>query len=343
MEIEQNLNTNMEASRAFQNSLKDAPLRIVADRDRFKAHKLEGQEETADETLRDPEFVANDVAAQIFFLRKLKFQYLEQNAKDKYIKTIVSDIDDAPLITAATNEQLRTNNTLKKANLKEGKGKLTQKQEDIRTLAPLVEQDYNKAKALTAEASLSQQILDARLALSRLRQAHPAPRLTISAATEQLDQQIARMQEYDETIQEISNSVATVKETVKENAKEVDRLRIKRAEVEKEVKRDDVQIDDGVAVALYDWFTASLDLHRALFSLISHHSPSENSLVLTYRVTPSRELTISLVFVPNTRQLASAEVEGFDDIDVAEVVDLHVLTNDVSGLVAAVLARARGV
>lgn len=65
MEIEQNLNTNMEASRAFQNSLKDAPLRIVADRDRFKSHKLEGQEETADETLRDPEFVANDVAAQI--------------------------------------------------------------------------------------------------------------------------------------------------------------------------------------------------------------------------------------------------------------------------------------
>lgn len=65
--------------------------------------------------------------------------------------------------------------------------------------------------------------------------------------------------------------------------------------------------------------------------------------MLTYRVTPSRELTISLVFVPNTRQLASAEVEGFDDIDVAEVVDLHVLTNDVSGLVAAVLARARGV
>lgn len=65
--------------------------------------------------------------------------------------------------------------------------------------------------------------------------------------------------------------------------------------------------------------------------------------MLTYRVTPSRELTISLVFVPNTRQLASAEVEGIDDIDVAEVVDLHVLTNDVSGLVAAVLARARGV
>lgn len=73
-------------------------------------------------------------------MRKLKFQYLEQNAKDKYIKTIVSDIDDAPLITAATNEELRQGNALKKEKLKEAKGKLAQKQEDTRTLAPLVEQ-----------------------------------------------------------------------------------------------------------------------------------------------------------------------------------------------------------
>ena len=202
--------------------------------------------------------------------------------------------------------------------------------------------DYHKAKALTAEASaLSQQILDARLALSRLRQAHPPPRLTISAAMEQLDTQIAQMQEYDEKLQEVSNNVTSVKDTVKEGAKEVERLRMKRAEVEKDVRRGDVEVDDGVAVALYDWFTASLDLHRSIFSLVSHHCPSENSLVLTYLVPPSRELTISLIFVPNTRQLASAEVQGVDDIDVAEVVDAHVLTNDVPGLVAAVLTRAR--
>ncbi|KAF7970936.1 hypothetical protein HWV62_22584 [Athelia sp. TMB] len=346
MEVEQNLSTNLEASRAFENSLKDAHLRIVADRDRFKSHKLEGQDDgqggTLDETLKDPEYVANDVASQIFFLRKLKFQYLEQNAKDKYIKTIVSDIDDAPLITAATNEELQQSNALKKEKLKAAKAKLVQKQEDVRTLAPLVEQDYHKAKALTSEASaLSQQILDARLALSRLRQAHPPPRLTISAAMEHLDTQIAQMQEYDEKLQEVSNSVASVKDTVKEGAKEVERLRMKRAEVEKDVKKGDVEVDDGVAVALYDWFTASLDLHRSIFSLVSHHCPSENSLVLTYLVPPSRELTISLIFVPNTRQLASAEVQGVDDIDVAEVVDAHVLTNDVPGLVAAVLTRAR--
>lgn len=93
-------------------------------------------------------------------------------------------------------------------------------------------------------------------------------------------------------------------------------------------------------------FTASLDLHRSLFSLASYHTPSENSLVLTYLVPPSpgRELVLTLVFVPNTRTLASAAVAGagVDGVDVAEVVDAHVLTNDLPGLVAAVLARARG-
>jgi hypothetical protein len=75
-------------------------------------------------------------------------------------------------------------------------------------------------------------------------------------------------------------------------------------------------------------------------SLISFHSPSENSLVLTYLIPP-RELTITLLFIPNTLQLAEAQVTGIDDIDVAEVVDSHILTNDVPGLVGAVLVRAR--
>ena len=85
------------------------------------------------------------------FLRKLKFQYLEQNAKDKYIKTVVSDIDDAPLITASTNEELRAKNELKKDKLQVAKGKLAQKYHDIRTFAPLVEQG---AKSLSIQHSV---------------------------------------------------------------------------------------------------------------------------------------------------------------------------------------------
>jgi len=48
--------------------------------------------------------------------------------------------DDAPLITAASNEEIRLRNEEKKRKLKEIKVKLAEKQEDVRTLAPLVEE-----------------------------------------------------------------------------------------------------------------------------------------------------------------------------------------------------------
>lgn len=76
-------------------------------------------------------------ACQAFF-RKLKFQYLEQKAKDQYIKIIVSD--DAPSITAADNKELQSSNEGKKRELKEKKLRLAEVQNNIRTLAPLVEQ-----------------------------------------------------------------------------------------------------------------------------------------------------------------------------------------------------------
>lgn len=74
------------------------------------------------------------------FLRKLKFQYLEQNAKDKYVKSIVSDIDDAPIVTAEDNKELAAVNEEKKAKLKLAKQGLAEVQQNIRTLAPMVEQ-----------------------------------------------------------------------------------------------------------------------------------------------------------------------------------------------------------
>lgn len=73
-------------------------------------------------------------------MRKLKFQYLEQNAKDRYIKTIVSDIEDAPIITEEDNAQLQDQNAERKVRLKQAKDRLAETQNNIRTLAPLVEE-----------------------------------------------------------------------------------------------------------------------------------------------------------------------------------------------------------
>ena len=68
----------------------------------------------------------------------MKFQYLEQKAKDQYIKIIVSD--DAPSITAADNKALQDANEARKRELREQKAKLAEVQDNIRALAPLVEQ-----------------------------------------------------------------------------------------------------------------------------------------------------------------------------------------------------------
>ena len=49
-----------------------------------------------------------------------------------------------------------------------------------------------------------------------------------------------------------------------------------------------------------------------------------------------------LLFVPNTRQLADAQVMGMpSDADMSDVVGAHVQANDAFGLIAAVLARTR--
>ncbi|KAI0640798.1 hypothetical protein C8Q79DRAFT_995022 [Trametes meyenii] len=339
----------LELARTLQNKLNATQLHIVDDRNRFDTlqsalAKDPGLVSEGVAGTTDPAIVAAEVASQIAFLRNLKFQYLEQKAKDQYVKTIVSD--EAPNINAEDNELLRIDNERKKETLSAAKARLAEKYGDVRTLAPLVEQDYARARALTQEAAaLASKILDARLTLTRLRQAHPHPRLTIPAANAQLDAQVEEMQELDDELQSVNGRVDEVKDRVKAGAREVERLRVERADLEKTVKAGKEEIQDGRVVGLYDWYTASLALYRALVSLETSHFESENELHLSYIVTPpgtvdQKQIFVKLLFLPNSRQLADAEVEGLAE-DIGDVVGAHVQANDVPGLIAAVLARAR--
>ena len=72
------------------------------------------------------------------FLRNLKFRYLEQAAKKKYVVEIMSE--EGPAISATDNEELKAKNEEKKGALRVVKDKLSEKQKDIRDLAPLVEE-----------------------------------------------------------------------------------------------------------------------------------------------------------------------------------------------------------
>ena len=82
-----------------------------------------------------------------------------------------------------------------------------------------------------------------------------------------------------------------------------------------------------------------------MLSLETAHSESENELHLAYLITPQdtderRRIFIKLLFVPNSRQLADARVEGLLE-DSGDVIGAHIQANDVPGLIAALLARAR--
>ena len=72
------------------------------------------------------------------FLRNLKFRYLEQAAKKKYVVEIMSE--EGPAISVADNEGLKAKNEEQKKALRAVKDKLSEKQKDLRDLAPLVEE-----------------------------------------------------------------------------------------------------------------------------------------------------------------------------------------------------------
>lgn len=115
--------------------------------------------------------------------------------------------------------------------------------------------DYKKAQALTLQAStLSQRILDARLSLTRLRQAHPHPRLTITTANQQLDGQVEEMQTLDIELADVNEKIAAVRERIKVGMGKVEKLRVVRAEMEKAVEIGaGERVEDERVVGLYDW------------------------------------------------------------------------------------------
>lgn len=145
----------LQASQALVNNLENAQLNLLRN-----AHKIQSPSDSMSGDLedienRDPAIVKEEVENQTVwtvvlslpsllnllqsYLRKLKFQYIEQNAKDRYVKSIVSDIDDAPIVSEEDNRVLRNKNASKKEELRISKATLAEMQDNVRQLAPLVE------------------------------------------------------------------------------------------------------------------------------------------------------------------------------------------------------------
>ncbi|KAG6900379.1 hypothetical protein C0993_011729 [Termitomyces sp. T159_Od127] len=341
----------LKSAETFKSALDKSNLQLLRNVTDFHSWKLDPETDDTQELegARDPGIVAADVVAQTSFLRKLKFQYLEQNAKDRYVKSIVSDIDDAPIVTAEDNKQLLASNAQKKERLKVAKSSLAEMQEDIRALAPLVESDYQKVRGMETEATaLAQQIIDARLALTRLRKTHPHPRLTIPLADQKLVNQVEEMQALTDELEAVNAQVQTVKEQVKRSVLDLEALRAERAESEKAVKGARLD-DDARLVPLYSWYTASTHLHRSMANLQEAYAASENELRYTYGIDPlvegepPHQITITLIFAPDTGKLAAVQTKGLDElgVEIGDLVEAHLQAGDVQGVIAAILGRVR--
>jgi hypothetical protein len=100
---------------------------------------------------------------------------------------------------------------------------------------------------------LAQKIIDARLALTRLRKTHPHPRLTVPLADQKLIDQVTDMQTLSDELQSNNKEIQAVKGKLKAGSLEVETLRVERAEAEKTVKASRVDEDDARLVPLYDW------------------------------------------------------------------------------------------
>ncbi len=66
------------------------------------------------------------------------------------------------------------------------------------------------------------------------------------------------MQEFEEKLQHLNESIEKVKGRVKDGARDVERLRVERADVEKQAKASKNEAEDGRFVGLYDWYVGPL-------------------------------------------------------------------------------------
>lgn len=77
-------------------------------------------------------------------------------------------------------------------------------------------------------------------------------------------------------------------------------------------------------------------------SLESFETPTDNELRLSYTLPKGRRATIQFIFEPGTGQLVEASLlESSFIVDIQELVSVYAASNDVPGLIRAILARLR--
>ncbi|KAG8742243.1 hypothetical protein FRC12_015405 [Ceratobasidium sp. 428] len=286
--------------------------------------------------LSNPLAIEEQVQIQKEYVAKLKFRYVEQSAKEDFIKILSSAPEDADM-AALSAETADAKETLKTA-----KAQLEATFTQHRELAAQIAQEEARITKETEEAQmLAKEIVDMQLELARLRRDHPvAQRVTQSQAEQILDDQITQLQTLDEQLQSLSSQHAATRDALTSAHTSFDKLRPEAAAKAREAAARAAHGGRAAieAEAQCAWHRSAIQLWKEMFDVESVRAVSNNELWLVYN---KPRFTLALVFDHITHRFAGARLIDLD-MNIAESVDLAVTANNVPRLIRDVLWRIRG-
>ncbi|WVQ70141.1 uncharacterized protein L199_008366 [Kwoniella botswanensis] len=323
-----------------------AGFNVLQHRDRFQEKALRDVTLSSNDSAmmldpNNPILVREEMESQKEYFRRLKFTYLEQEAKRHFLSSII--LEEPPTVEQGENEERERINAEKKAILKETKLTI----EDMRSMTvKLAEDNAQKHKQVSTTLSeaqvLQKQIRDMELELARIKATHPPEnRMTTTQANETLDAQIVEMERLTDAISSTQSQTDIAREEVAKVAKEVQRLSRDREREEARAKevREGREAGDTKVDEICRWYSSSLSFYRSLLGIKSVKAVSDNELHMEYDV-PNGPVTLALIFDEVTKRFADARLIG-SDLDISESVGIAAGSNDVPGLVADVLVRLR--
>ncbi|WWD15623.1 hypothetical protein CI109_100045 [Kwoniella shandongensis] len=319
---------------------------VLRHRDRFQERALRDVTMSSNDSAMmmdptNPILVREEMESQKDYFRRLKFTYLEQEAKRHFLASITGT--EPQRVEPGENEERETINAAKKASLKSTKSTIEEMRAQTVQLAEDNARKHVEMSQQLGEAqALQKQIRDMELELARIKATHPPEnRMTIAQANETLDGQIVEMERLTDAIGSTQAQTDSTREEVARVAKELLRLGRDREREEARAKevREGREAGDTKVDEICRWFTSSLAFYRSLLGIRSVKAVSENELHLEYDV-PNGPMVLALMFDELTKRFIDARLIG-NDMDISEAVGIAAGSNDVPGLIADVLVRLR--
>ncbi|CAK9780172.1 unnamed protein product [Cutaneotrichosporon oleaginosum] len=306
----------------------------------FRKRAIDGAGKTVDlETLLDPTLVQKRHAEQKRIFRDVKHKYIEQEAKRAFLHAITGDSPE--VVRDGEQEELATQNKVKKAKLKATKEEIAAMRAEALTLSRANATEHARLTEETAEIeALHKSITDMELELARLKSTYPPEkRLTTAEADARLEAQQEELEKLTADIAGADARGAELRSDLGRRSKEVARLQREREREEAraaEVRRQREAGGAGVrAHELGRWYSARLAAYRSLMGIKGARAVSKTELEIEYDDGATLQLYFDVL-----GRFEDAALKGHA-MELADLVDDARERNDPARLVSAVLANLR--